>query len=84
MTGTAVNSRHSDVALCVALMVLCAVARMHADETTWTAKPRHVQLAEDPQPLPKGKGMLFVPALSVPRGNEPSYQVFHEGRKIAD
>ena len=84
MTGTAVNSRRSDVALCVALMVLCAVARMHADETTWTAKPRHVQLAEDPQPLPKGKGMLFVPALSVPRGNEPSYQVFHEGRKIAD
>ncbi len=85
MTANAASSRHLCTASCFVLMVLCAPpTRLHADETTWSAKPRHVQLAEDPQPLPKGKGMLFVPAMSVPRRNEPSYQVFHGGKKIAD
>ena len=65
-------------ALCVAGM------EARADVTTWTARPPLVQLSEDPQLLAKGKGFLFVPAMSVPRGNEPSYEVFLDGRKVAD
>ena len=56
----------------------CA-GQLMADESTWTAAGRWVQLQEDPQLIPKGKGMLFVPAMSVPVGNEPSYQVFNGG-----
>jgi len=62
----------------VVFSVTCARPLM-ADESTWTAAGRWVQLAEDPQLIPKGKGMLFVPAMSVPVGNEPSYQVFNGG-----
>ena len=54
-----------------------------ADESTWTAVPARVQVAQDPLLIPKGKGMLFVPAMTLPRDNEPSYQVFQNRRKVA-
>ena len=60
----------------------CSLTRaehLWADESTWTASGRWIQLEEDPQLIPKGKGMLFVPAMSVPVGNEPSYQIFNGG-----
>jgi len=41
-----------------------------------------MQLARDPLLIPKGKGMLFVPAMSVPLGNEQPYQVRQGGRGI--
>lgn len=69
---------------CFLMPVLLATTALWADEITWTAKPRLVQLEEDPQPLPKGKGMLFVPAMTVPHGNEPRYEVRLNGERIAD
>ena len=54
-----------------------------ADESTWTAVPARVQVAQDPLLIPKGKGMLFVPAMTLPRDNEPSYQVFQNRRRVA-
>lgn len=61
-----------------------AVSGAVADESTWTAEPARVQLARDPQLIPKGKGMLFVPAMSVPLGNEPNYQVRQGGHRVQD
>ena len=69
-------------ALAMLAVVACFLTRaeyLEADESTWTASGRWVQLEEDPQLIPKGKGMLFVPAMSVPVGNEPSYQIFNGG-----
>ena len=53
-----------------------------ADASTWSAAPARMQLAGDPQLIPKGKGMLFVPMMSVPHGNEPSYQIFEKNRRL--
>ncbi len=66
------------------VLLVIASAHLQADEATWTAKPGRVQLAEDPQVLRPGKGMLFVPAMSVPLGNEPSYEVRLDGEKVAE
>ena len=84
MTRTHLSSRLCSAILFGTAMVLAfASTSLQADETTWTAKPGRVQLAEDPQVLRPGKGMLFVPAMSIPRGNEPSYEVFLDGNKVA-
>jgi hypothetical protein len=64
-------------------VVLLAVARGSADESSWTAPPSNAQLQRDPTLIPKSKGFLFVPALSVPLGNEPSYFVYLDGERIA-
>ncbi|MEE2657208.1 MAG: hypothetical protein VX733_01810 [Candidatus Latescibacterota bacterium] len=61
-------------------LLICAVA-VAADESSWTKPPARAQLQQDPVLTPKGKGLLFVPAMS---SNEPSYQVFRNGRKIID
>lgn len=53
-----------------------------ADESTWTADPANAQLQRDPTLIPKGKGLLFVPAMTLPLGNEPTYQVFRNGDKV--
>ena len=66
-------------AACPALPVLLFAAAGAADESSWSAPPGRVQLAEDPQLIPKGKGMLFVPMMTVPHGNEPSYQIYRKG-----
>ena len=63
-------------------VLFAASAAAAADESTWSAPPGRVQLAEDPQLIPKGKGMLFVPMMSVPHGNEPSFQVYRKGGKL--
>jgi hypothetical protein len=71
-------------------IVLATVLAMQAalagpgstDENTWTAPPAMAQLQRDPTLTPKGKGKLFVPAMSVPLGNEPNYYVFQDGRRI--
>jgi hypothetical protein len=79
-----ITSGRYHITLRTVLTVICVTtAGLQADESTWTAKPNLLQLGEDPQLLREGKGFLFVPAMSVPRGNEPSYQVFHEGKKVA-
>lgn len=66
-------------AACLGLPAVLLAAVAAADESTWSAPPGRVQLAEDPQLIPKGKGMLFVPMMSVPHGNEPSYQIYRKG-----
>jgi hypothetical protein len=65
----------------LALPVLSPVPGQ-ADESTWTATSANAQLTRDPTLIPKGKGMLFVPAMSVPLGNEPSYYVQQDRRRI--
>ena len=59
-----------------------AVMPTRAEESTWIAAPRRVQLNQDPTLIPRGKGLLFVPAMTSPR-NEPAYQVFQHNTKIA-
>ena len=63
--------------------LLLAVVAGHADESSWTSPPANAQLQRDPTLIPKGKGFLFVPAMSVPLGNEPSYFVYLDGERIA-
>lgn len=61
--------------------LLCAqVAR--SDESTWTAPPARGQLELDQTLIPRGKGFLFVPAMTSPL-NEPSYLVLQGKREIA-
>ena len=55
---------------------------VRADESSWTADPARVQLNQDPTLIPRGKGFLFVPAMTTSR-NEPSYQVFRGENEIA-
>ncbi len=74
--------RSAPTALCLAFLAVLFVAFAAADESSWSAPPGRVQLAEDPQLIPKGKGMLFVPMMSVPHGNEPSYQIYREEGKL--
>ncbi len=68
--------------LLIAIMLLAFVAA-NADESSWTSPPANAQLQRDPTLIPKGKGFLFVPSLSVPLGNEPSYFVYLDGERIA-
>lgn len=63
------------------LVALLATIPSWADESTWTAPPARAQLQQDQVLIPKGKGLLFVPAMTL--GNEPSYQIFRDGRLIA-
>jgi hypothetical protein len=68
----------------VGMLYLCLPpSDLSADESMWTAVPARVQVAQDPLLIPKGKGMLFVPAMTLPRDNEPSYQVFHNNKRVA-
>ena len=62
--------------------LLLAAVLVGADESTWTAPQAQAQLQRDPVLIPKGKGLLFVPAMTLPLGNEPSYQVFQDGDRI--
>ena len=71
--------RSAPTGICLVFLAVLSVGIAAADESTWSAPPGRVQLAEDPQLIPKGKGMLFVPMMSVPHGNEPSYQIYRKG-----
>ena len=73
--------RSAPTGVCLVFLAVLSVGVATADESTWSAPPGRVQLAEDPQLIPKGKGMLFVPMMSVPHGNEPSYQIYRKGGK---
>lgn len=64
------------------MLVLCTATVAVANESSWTATPANAQLQRDPTLMPKGKGFLFVPAMSVPLGNEPSYYVYQDGERI--
>ncbi len=73
----------STIVLMAAFAMQTALSRPGStDESTWTAPPAMAQLQRDPTLIPKGKGKLFVPAMSVPLGNEPNYTVFQDGRRI--
>jgi hypothetical protein len=68
----------------LALFLLCLLlskSAATADEITWTTLPARAQLQQDQVLIPKGKGLLFVPAMTL--GNEPSYQIKHDGRLVS-
>ena len=65
-----------------ALLVVAVAAAAAADESTWSAASPYAQLAREPTLIPKGKGMLFIPTMSLPIGNEPKFQVFRDGREV--
>ena len=69
--------RHG-LSLMFAILLLTTVAG--ADESTWSVPPARAQLQRDQVLIPKGKGLLFVPAMTL--SNEPSYQIFRDGRLI--
>ena len=52
------------------------------DESTWTAPPARAQLELDQSLLPRGKGLLFVPAMTSSI-NEPTYRVLQGKREVA-
>ena len=74
--------RRSVSKACLALLSVLPAAAAAAGESTWSAPPARMQLAQEPQLIPKGKGMLFVPMMSVPHGNEPSYQIYRKGGRL--
>ena len=53
-----------------------------ADFSTWLARTPQEQLHLDSVQLPRGKGYLYVPAMTRPQ-NEPSYQVVQDGKVVA-
>ncbi len=71
-----------DPRLCHLLVVafLIGLGTAAADESTWTALPARAQLQQDQVLIPKGKGLLFVPAMTL--GNEPSYQILQDGEIV--
>ena len=50
---------------------------------TWLSPPTRGQLELDPTMIPKGKGFLFVPAMTNAL-NEPSFRVFQGNKRIAE
>ena len=50
---------------------------------SWISPPSRAQLERDPSLIPKGKGFLFVPAMSNPL-NEPSYRVFQGNDEVTE
>jgi hypothetical protein len=64
-----------------ALLVLTAATV--ANESTWFNAPARVQLARDPTLIPKGKGLLFVPAMTKSQ-DEPSYRILQNGKDIGE
>ena len=50
---------------------------------TWLSPPTRGQLELDPTMIPKGKGFLFVPAMTDAL-NEPSFRVFQGNKPIAE
>ena len=75
-------NRSLTIVLAIALACCGMRTVVAADESTWSAPPAFAQLQRDPALIPKGKGLLFVPAMTLPIGNEPSYQVFRDGDRI--
>ncbi|MEC8930242.1 MAG: hypothetical protein VYB08_02425 [Candidatus Latescibacterota bacterium] len=71
-------SRRSGIA---AALLIGSGVLASADESTWTALPARAQLQQDQVLIPKGKGLLFVPAMTL--GNEPSYQIWRDGRIVS-
>jgi hypothetical protein len=65
------------------LLTLLTAGTGAADESTWSAPPANAQLQRDPVLLPKGKGGLFLPAMTLPIDNEPSFTVLRDGSRVA-
>ncbi len=65
------------------LSLLAATASPAQDKSfTWIAAPARGQLERDPTLIPRGKGFLFVPAMTSAL-NEPSYRVFQGKGEVA-
>ena len=67
------------ILLLIALLASSATGQSH----TWLAPSRHGQLERDPTLIPKGKGLLFVPAMTSAL-NEPSFRVFRGNKPIRE
>jgi len=65
----------------IALALLAGAAS--AQNFTWIAPPSRGQLERDPTLIPKGKGFLFVPAMTSAL-NEPSFRIFQGNKRIAE
>ncbi|MEE3259266.1 MAG: hypothetical protein VX293_08645 [Candidatus Latescibacterota bacterium] len=65
----------------IALALLAGAAS--AQDFTWIAPPSRGQLERDPTLIPKGKGFLFVPAMTSAL-NEPSFRIFQGNKRIAE
>ena len=65
------------------LFILFIGSNVNANENTWFNIPSRVQIASDPTLIPKGKGYLFVPAMTKSE-DEPSYRIRQQGKDIAE
>ena len=65
----------------IALALLAGSAP--AQDFTWIAPPARGQLERDPTLIPKGKGFLFLPAMTSAL-NEPSFRVFQGNKRVAE
>ncbi len=68
--------------ICAGLLVL-AGSTVRADEETWLNRRARAQLAMDPTLIPKGKGLLFIPAMTSGH-REPKFQVLRDGSRVAE
>ena len=64
------------------ILSLILALPLQASEDSWSAPRPLAQLSRDPTMIPKGKGLLFVPTMTS-RLQEPNYQIFQNGKKIA-
>ena len=70
--------------MCLILLLIVLLASSATGQShTWLAPPRHGQLERDPTLIPKGKGLLFVPAMTSAL-NEPSFRVFRGNKPIRE
>lgn len=65
------------------LLIALLAGPATAQSRTWLAPSGHGQLERDPTLIPKGKGLLFVPAMTSAL-NEPSFRVFRGNKPIRE
>ncbi len=69
--------------IAIAGLVFAGGATAQDKSYTWLTPPTRGQLELDPTLIPKGKGFLFVPAMTSPL-NEPSFRVFQGNKRVAE
>ena len=70
--------------MCLILLLIVLLASSATGQShTWLAPSRHGQLERDPTLIPKGKGLLFVPAMTSAL-NEPRFRVFRGNKPIRE
>ena len=67
----------------IILLALSHALPLQANEDDWIPGRAKAQLQRDRTTIPKGKGMLFVPAMTS-GDNEPNYQVRQNGRLVRE